>query len=918
MQIQRRRAVLTFLFASVLALALALSGGARAGAEEPGFDFLHVKTSDTQAGGHPDVEIDVQFRQSDFQCASECLAARTFSVHWPTGFIGNPHVAPKCTLTEFNQGRCPIDSQVGKFVVDFSGIQLYVPLYNMETRPDQAGLLGFTAPLLNFPNFLELSSRTDGDYGLEAETSPMVRLPFNHYKTVLWGVPASPVHDVDRFFTPLTGVGACYIGVFGPDVEGCPPGLEFVSTTFAPPTNPEAPYLQNPTTCGGGLTFTADVAYYDGREAHAETPFPATTGCQQASFSPSLVAKPTTSRADSPSGLDMDLKVPQTQSPVTPSPSEIRNATVELPPGFTLNPNAADGKVACTADLTAIGTLLGARCPEHAKVASLMLDVAALPEPIPGSLYLAEPVPGDPYRVLLTADGFATHVKLFGSVRPDPVTGRLSLVFQDLPQAPLQDFSIHVFGSERGAFATPTQCGSPPVESEFTAWNDQLAIRHATGSMTFDSGPDGSACPNGPRPFDPGLQVGSESNTAGAHSPFSLTTTRGDGEQELDRIEVTTPPGFAATLKGIPYCPEEAIAKVLSAGRSGVAEQAASACPDASRVGTVYGGAGSGSHPLYLPGKVYLAGPYEGAPLSLLAVVPAVSGPYDLGNVGVRVGIRVDPVTAQVTATSDVLPKIVEGIPLRTRSIRIDLDRPGFALNPTNCEPFSVQASIAGSEGATAAPSRHFQVANCAALGFEPKLSVQLLGSTQRNGNPALRAVLTAGSGEANVRSVVATMPHAEFVAVEHLRNVCSRVQFAERKCPAGSVYGEATAYTPLLDKPLEGPVYLRSSRSGLPDIVADLRGQLSIVLAAHIDSVDGRLRAKFDSVPDAPVSRFVLEMKSGSKGLLVNSEDLCTGPKKANVRFTGQNGATLMRAPKLRTSCGKSSKRAPRRKGVR
>jgi hypothetical protein len=603
---------------------------------------------------------------------------------------------------------------------------------------------------------------------------------------------------------------------------------------------------------------------------------------------------------------------------VTPSPSETKGTTITLPPGFTINPSAADGKVACPEPDSAVGTLLGARCPEFSKIASLTLDVSALPGPIPGAMYLLPPQPGNPYRVLLAADGYATHVKLVGSVRPNPATGQLAIAFDELPQSPLQDFSIHVFGSERGLFATPAKCGTADVEGEFIPWNDELTTRHTTSFMTFDGGPNGSACPGPARPFAPQAAVGSDNNTAGAHAPFHLTLNRADGEQNLTGLTVKTPPGFSATLKGVPYCPEADIAKLTSAGYSGAAEQSSPACPQASQVGTAWAAAGAGNHPVWVNGRVFLAGPYKGAPLSLVVVLPALSGPYDLGNVAVRAAVQVNPATAQITTVSDPLPQILEGIPLRTRTIRINLDRKNFALNPTNCEPFAVTTLASGDEGGASEASSHYQVASCANLPFKPALSLKLSGPTHRGGHPALRAVLKAPEGEANLRRTIVTMPHSEFVANENLNNICTRVQYRANQCPAGSVYGHARAFTPLLDQPLEGPVYLRSSNQALPDLVADLKGQIEVELVGHIDSVHQRLRTSFVSIPDAPVSKFVLKMGAGSKSLLANSESLCRHAQKAKVKMRGQNGATLKGLTKLKTPCGKKSKRRNARHGRR
>jgi hypothetical protein len=381
-------------------------------------------------------------------------------------------------------------------------------------------------------------------------------------------------------------------------------------------------------------------------------------------------------------------------------------------------------------------------------------------------------------------------------------------------------------------------------------------------------------------------------------------------------INTVTPPGFSANISGIPYCPESAIATLQSPGYPGLTELATPACPAATQVGTMYSGTGAGSHPLNSPGKIYLAGPYKGAPLSLMFVVPAVSGPYDLGNVAVRSAVHVDPVTARITTLSDRIPEILDGIPLRIRFLHFDFDRSGFTLNPTNCDPFQVDGQVIGNQGTVAEPTAHFQVANCADLGFGPKLGLKLNGSTKRRGHPALRAVLRASPGEANIARTTVAMPKALLLDNSHIGTVCTRVQFAADACPAASVYGRATVETPLLDQPLSGLVYLRSSRLKLPDLVADLEGQVDLELAGRIDSVkNGGLRTRFQSLPDAPVTKFVLNMQGGKKGLLINSSSLCKGTKKADVQLLGQNGMKRSRRTKLQTACkgGKSSKQRRR-----
>jgi hypothetical protein len=310
-------------------------------------------------------------------------------------------------------------------------------------------------------------------------------------------------------------------------------------------------------------------------------------------------------------------------------------------------------------------------------------------------------------------------------------------------------------------------------------------------------------------------------------------------------------------------------------------------------------------------GKAYLTGPYKGAPLSIAVLTPAVAGPFDLGTVVVRNRVYVNPKTAQITVVSDPIPTILQGIPLDVRDIRVGIDRPNFTLNPTNCEPMAITAQVTGVSGAVANLSNRFQVGDCAALGFKPRLQLQLHGGTRRAAYQRLTATVSARSGDANIARAAVTLPHSEFLAQEHIRTVCTRVQFAAHSCPKGSIYGKARAVTPLLDQPLEGPVYLRSSDNPLPDLVVALKGPdsqpIEIELAGRTDSVHGGIRNTFDVVPDAPVSKFTLQLFGGKKSLIVNSRDLCKGPKqRATANFTGHNGKVRYFRPVVENDCGK------------
>jgi len=859
--------------------------------------------STSQAGGHPDLDIrfTVGTRVDPFIPEScYCNSIKDARVEFPTGFIGNPHSTPQCTAAQFTLLQCPIDSQVG--VVDFGVVNqdaccvvvLEQPLYNLVPEPGQAGLMAFKTAIIGIPVYTVLSGRTGSDYGLDAEVKGIPQyLPLHDFHQAVWGVPASPVHDALRM--RLNSLG--------------------ISEPNNPSNSPEKPYLSNPTSCVGpaNTIFTTDA--YD-RGVHTATyPWSATVGCDQLNFNPSQSALPTTEAADSASGLDVDLKVPQSDSPNTPSDSEIKGAIVRFPIGLSINSSAAEGKTSCSDAEAHFGRDDEAQCPEFAKVGTSVIDSWALPAPISGGIYLGEPKTGNRYRVIVTADGFGTHVKFSGSTKLDPQTGALTAVFEDLPQSPLTEFKLHFFGSERGLFATPTGCGTYKVDSEFEPWANGLPNQTSTQFFKITSGPNGQPCPGASRSFNPSFRAAGQSNGAGSHSPLSVYITRQDGDQTLSTIGVHTPKGFTATLKGIPYCPDSALKAIEGSSYSGISELNNPKCPAASQVGTSWAGAGAGSKPFYAPGKVYLTGPYKGAPLSFTVITPAVSGPYDLGNVVNRVAVNVDPTTAEVTANSDPLPQIIEGIPLRVKSVLINLDRKDFTLNPTSCNPFKITGILTGDQGAKAEPSSHFQVANCDTLGYEPKLTTVLTGGTKRGGHPALKATLTQDpNGEANTAKAVVALPHSEFLDNEHIKTICTRVQFAADKCPANSIYGHARAITPLLDSPVEGPVYLRSSSNLLPDLVAALKGPASqpieVDLVGKIDSFNEGIRTTFESVPDTPVEKFVLTMQGGKKGLLVNSTNICKGTHRVQAKLTGQNGASANQNPELQAPCKKSARK--------
>lgn len=632
--------------------------------------------------------------------------------------------------------------------------------------------------------------------------------------------------------------------------------------------------------------------------------------------------RPTSEVADSPTGLHVDLRVPQNEDPEGLATADLREAVVKLPVGFTLNPSSANGLAACTPAQFGLTTPLGvapihttaapASCPDGAKIGTVEIDSPLLDHTLPGGVYVAEPYQ-NPFGSLLAiyiavADPESgVVVKLAGHVEIGP-NGQLTTTFAENPQLPFNSFKLDFFGGDLAALKTPEVCGDYGTTALLTPWSApesgppvSLAETHSV-HLAADDG----ACPTAAsrQPSAARFEAGSEAPLAGAFSPFVVRLSRADGSQRFSSLTVMPPPGLLGRLTGIPYCPDASLA--AAAAKSGTAEREAPSCPQASEVGSVVVGAGAGAKPYYASGKAYLAGPYKGAPLSLAVVTPAVAGPYDLGDVVVRAALEVDPTTAQITVKSDPIPTELKGIPLDVRSIAVKMDRPRFTINPTNCEEMAVGGSFTTVQGVSVPLSNRFQVGGCRELGFRPRLSLRLGGATKRDRHPSVIAVLRPRAGDANVGRTAVSLPPTQQIDNASIQNPCTRVQFEADACPKGSILGFAKAVSPLLDQPLKGPVYFRSNGGErlLPDLVADLHGQINIVLIGEVSAVRGRIRTVFATVPDAPVSRFELRISGGKRGWLVNNENLCKRPQRAIVKMRSQSGRRLSYMPTVATAC--------------
>ncbi len=642
--------------------------------------------------------------------------------------------------------------------------------------------------------------------------------------------------------------------------------------------------------------------------------------------------------------------IPESQYPL--ATAQLKDATVTLPAGMAVNPSQADGLEACTPAQIGMTTAVGETpahftrapntCPDASKIGKVEVKTPLLaeysedgtkaitdpetgspiPRTLPGSLYIAQQGQ-NPFESLLAIylaiedPQSGTVAKLAGEVQTDPKTGQVTTVFKENPQLPIEDIHLQLFGGARGALITPPTCGANATTTDLVPWTSpEGETAHPSDSFQTATTPAVGTCPTSEAqlPSAPSFTAGTTNPQAGAFSPFVLHLSRTDGTQRLTGFDTVLPPGLTGRLAGVPACTDAAIAKAESRSglEGGAAEKADPSCPAASRLGAVDVAAGAGPTPFHTTGTAYLAGPYKGAPLSMVVITPAIAGPFDLGTVVVRAALNVDPNTTQIHAISDPFPTILHGIPLDLRSVAVSLDRPNFTLNPTSCNEMAITGSATTALNLTTPLTQRFQVGGCQTLPFKPKLSLELKGKTKRTSHPKLIANLTARAGDANIAKAQVKLPGAAFLDQGHIGTSCTRVQFAAKACPPGSVYGTVSATTPLLDYTLTGNVYLRASNHQLPDLVADLNGPstqpIEIALAGKTDSVKGALRNTFEAVPDQPVTKFHLELFGGKRGLIILSSGLCKSPK-ASVNLTGQNGKVSDTTPTVKTSCPRKHK---------
>jgi hypothetical protein len=869
-----------------------------------------------QSGSHPfalstEIAVETEF---DPEAGKQVPSGevKDMAISFPPGLVGNPTAVEQCSTPDFlagKSGECSDDAAVGVAEVEFGepGKVVNVPVYNLQPTKGTAAKVGFIIED-RAPVTIDIGLNPNSPNNVIANATSVAQVVFFYRaKVTVWGTPADEAHDAER--------GECSLaeGPPGP----CPSGLA-----------EEIPFLTLPSSCDAPLAFDfranswGEQTVYDEESASAGTP----TDCASLEFEPEIAAAPTTTETSSPSGLNFNIGFddPGLSEPDGRAQATIKKAVVTLPEGMTLNPGAADGLESCSqAQFNSETLASGPTCPKASKVGEVEVETPLLEDRIqPGSIYVATPYQ-NPFGTLLALymvirePELGILVKLPGKVVADPATGRLTTTFGEapypVPQVPFSDFRFQFRSGPRAPLTTPPTCGPQTITAVFTPSSGNPPITK-TSSFATTTGPGGAPCPAG-LPFSPSFEAGSQSSVAGAFSPFYMRLQKGPGQQDLTSLSAILPPGVTGKIAGLERCSQAAPA--AAAAKTGVSEAALPSCPAGSRIGSITSGAGSGSALTYVPGSIYLAGPYQGSPLSVAAVVPAVAGPFDLGTVVVQQGLDLNPNTgiAEVKGAPASIPRFLQGIPLALRDVRIAVDRPNFTLNPTDCEPLATQATLQGT-GSAAAVASPYQASNCAALGFKPKLVISMKGKTKRTGNPAVSAVMTPRAGDANIEGATVLLPPTMFIDNAHINNPCTRVQFAAEACPKGSILGTAIATTPLLDEPLKGNVYFRSNggERELPDLVADLRGLFRITLVGFVDSKNGRTRTRFLGVPDAPVSKFTLKLAGGKRGLLENSVNICAKKQLAKVILAAQNGRRSVKDQAIKVKCPKGKGKGGKR----
>jgi hypothetical protein len=881
---------------------------------------------DAQASAHPNsLGIGFDFtsvigREGSLNNSQAVEALRDIVVDLPVGFSGNPRAVPACPLSALirnngaftlRESNCPLASQVGTIDLNVRGYfeqhtaggfnegSRPIPVFNMVPERGHPAELGTSYdgfPVLMYPTVA--GSGADAHLRVDVPGIPVESLGIEGVQVMLFGDPAERSGGATTATAFLTNPSWCS-------------GQPLTTTVYGDS------YEHQGRRNADGSPDLSDPAW-----VRASTSTMATTGCGALHFSPSMSVHPETTQADSPSGAGVDLGFPQNPDPHGLATPPLRDVTVALPAGVSVSPPVADGLQACSDAQFDAASNEPAACPAASQVGTVTATTPILADPLVGQVFVGSPEcspctvadaqGGRLVRLFAQVQGPGVVLKFPGTASVDPATGQLTATFKDLAQQPVSDIQVQLKGGPRAPLANPQACGQVRTTSDLTPWSAP-ETPDATPSSSFAVDWDGSggACPAG-LPFAPGFTGGTVTPVAGAFSPFTLTFSRRDREQGLSAATVNTPPGLLGVLKSVMLCGEP--------------QAAQGTCDPASQIGTTKVAVGPGSHPLWVEGKVYLTGPYKGQPFGLSVVVPAVAGPFNLGTVVVRASIHVDPHTSALTVSSDPLPTIIDGIPLRVQTVNVTIDRSGFTFNPTSCAQMQVTGTIAAVQGASAGVASPFQVGGCAGLPFKPTFTVSTQAATSKRNGASLDVKVTSSQGQANIGKVAVTLPKALPSRLTTIQQACPQATFNANpaSCPAGSNIGTATAITPVLASPVTGPAYLVShGGAAFPDLVLILQGEgVKLELIGSINIKKNITSSAFNAVPDAPISSFELNLPEGPHSGLTAvlpakaKGNLCGTSLVMPTTLTGQNGAQIKQNTKIAvTGCGKAKKKAKAKK---
>ena len=883
---------------------------------------------------------------------------RDLEANLPAGLVVNPSATSvKCSEAQLETksaagGSCPAASAVGIATVYIAGLggKIKGAVYNMTPPLGVPAELGMDPGEVGLVIHIVGKVRTGGDYGFSADVAEIGQTTSIYgLELTLWGDPSAASHDSQRGICASRGKVQKSIEEELFETENLKSGKSTREYRFSCPVEgSDTPLLTMPGFCtGNALETTLSVDSWqepgdmspdgtpdlsDPRWKTATSFSPPVTGCEDLAFNPSLTVKPApeAASAESPAGLNVDLKMPREESAEGLAEADLRNMTVTLPPGMALSLSAANGLGACTnapepgrpEGEIALHSAEPARCPEASELGEAEVVTPLLEEPLKGAVYLAqqETFAGSLIGLYVVVEGGGVPIKLAGTAALDPNTGQITIAFDDLPQLPLGEIRLSLSGGPRAALLTPPGCGSYTTTSGLTPWS---GVPAATPSSSFElaSGPNGGACPSGA--FNPSFTAGTTNSEAGAFSPFSVTISRRDGEQRLGGVRVVGPPGLLGALASATKCPEP--------------QASTGECEQASEIGEASIAAGSGEDPFWIRGgKIYLTGPYAGAPFGLSIAIPAAAGPFDLGKEVVRARVEVDSHTARLVIASDPLPAMAKGVPLDIRTVNMTIGRPGFIFNPTSCAPLSVAGTLESASGASAPVAGPFEVVNCAKLRFDPRFTVSTQAKTSRARGASLSVKVvfphpgpsssSSQSAEADIAKVRVILPRRLAARLTTLQQACPDTVFDANpaSCPAASIVGGAAAATPVLAHPLTGPVYLVSHGAAFPDLAVVLRGEgIVIYLDGNLDLKQRLTSATFNSIPDIPIDTFTIDFPEGPHSLLAADVPTRTKGSMCGQRLimptaiTGQNGALKTQATKATVSgCPKRSRGRVEREG--